>query len=388
MPLIKYAALPTARMSVFYLASYYKDIAVVDFSTSGHALYNYGHLNRLEPLLENADRRIFSTHLSEVDIALGDTKRLYKATEEAVNSGYTNILLMPSSIASTLGLDLESYANELSNTFNVNVFTVNVGLNDDYYKGREDYLMSMRRFCKDRDSSKSNTYNLLGGTPSYVARQNHKAIADLIKGRLNIECNFDNLNASRACDWNKAGRAKLNVVTTKSAVKIAEYFKNIYGIPYIFACGWGKASEDMFLAKTASFFDVKYDVKLDNTYQFVMIQLRNILLMNRPKIVCYGDIDKLISIKAFLEELSIQAEYYCSHKTDDYKYVLSDEFIEKYASSDNVVISYDRICRQFKKYVEIDDMGLDYRLLTPLSKADFGIEGAYRFAESLSKLFF
>lgn len=388
MPLNKYAALPTAGMAVFYLASYCKDLAVIDFSTVGHGLYNYGHLNRLEPLPENADRRIFSTHLSEVDIALGDTKRLYRATEEAVNSGYKNIFLMLSSIASKLGLDLEAYANELSNAFNVNIFTVNVDLNDDYYKGRDAFLMSMSCFCKDRNPIKSNTYNLLGGTPSYVSKQNHKVMADLIKEQLNIDCNFDNLNAGSVCDWDKVAKAKLNIVTTKRDVKIAQFLESAYVILYIYACGWGMDLQDYFLAKVASFFGMKYIAVPNSTHEFVMLQLKNIILINQPKIVCYGDVDKIASIKVLFDKLNIQSEYYCSYKTDDCKQLLPDKFIMKCASTDSVVVSYDRICKQFKTSVVIDYMDLDYYLLIPLSKADFNINGAYRFAENLSKLFF
>lgn len=388
MSLIKYAALPTARMSIFYLASYYNDLAIVDFSTSGHGLYNYGHLTRLEPLpAKNIDQRIFSTHLMEVDIALGDTTRLVKAVEEAVNSGYNNILLLPSSISAVLGFDLEGYAVELSTKFDVNVFTIKTSLNDDFYKGREAFLDSMTRFCNDKNRIKSSTYNLLGGNPSYIARQNHKNIETLIKDRLNMECNFDNLNASSVYDWNLAGTAKLNIVTSKCAINTAEFLKKTYGTPYIIACGLGKFAEDSLITEFASFFELTCDVKNDNVYEFVMFQMRNILAMNRPKIVCYVDIDKITSIKTLFEELGVQAEYYCSHKNDDYKYILPDDFIETYASQDIVAVSYDRICRQFSRAVEIDQIGLDYHLLTPLDKSDFGVSSAYEFVEKLSNLF-
>ena len=49
MPLNKYAAFPSARMEAFYLASRYRDLAIIDFSTNGHGVYNYGHLMRLAP---------------------------------------------------------------------------------------------------------------------------------------------------------------------------------------------------------------------------------------------------------------------------------------------------------------------------------------------------
>ena len=98
MPLTKYAAFPSARMEAFYLASRYRDLAIIDFSTNGHGVYNYGHLMRLAP--GRAQSAFYSVPLTEVDIALGNFSRLYTAAEEAARDGYKNILLLPSSISS------------------------------------------------------------------------------------------------------------------------------------------------------------------------------------------------------------------------------------------------------------------------------------------------
>ena len=106
MPLIQYACLPTARMEMFYSAMRYPDLAVLDFSMNGHALYNYGSLPWLSEQV--VSRQSYSTHMTELDIALGDTGRLRRAAEELREKGFRQAFLMPSSVASVLGLDLKA----------------------------------------------------------------------------------------------------------------------------------------------------------------------------------------------------------------------------------------------------------------------------------------
>lgn len=389
MPLVKYAALPTARMSIFYAAVVYRDLAVIDFSTNGHGLYNYGHLLRLQPFFpDNAAARIFSTHITEVDIALGDRSRLDNAIREATEAGFRHILLMPSSIAAVLGFDLESDAVRLSRDFGVDVFTVPAGLNTDFYAGQTAFLLAMsRHFCGDGNGAHRD-YQLLGGAPSLQARRSHDALSALLKDRLGLACGFDSLNATSVEDWAHANDAEISIVTAQSAVPTARHLQEKYGIPYCFACGLGRCEEEKFLEQVAAHFGLDGSARHDETYAFVLMQMKNILAVNRPAIVCYADVDRLLALSAVFEELETEVEMICSHENERYLHLLPDDFITRYAPRDVVVISYDRVCRAFPRAVEVDQMGLDFRLQTPLYRPDFGVQGAYLLFEQLSELFF
>lgn len=389
MSLIKYAAFPTARMSVFYMASDYADLAVIDFSTNGHGLYNYGHLPRLNPSVPYVlGKRIYSVHLTEVDIALGDTSRLFLAVEEAMNAGFRNVLLMPSSIAAVIGFDLDAYADEASRKFGINVFAVHAGLSDDFYIGSERFLQAAAKtFCKS--SAKSDkTYNLLGGSPSWQAKASHRALNEALEKRVGLVNLFDNLNSSEIIAWSDAASACLNIVTSESAVPAAEYIKEKFGIPYVLFNVLGKKSEVEFFDGIAKRFGCSYEPNDDSAYDFVTLQMTNILAVNNPKIVCYADIDRLSRLKAFFKELDFEVTCFCSHKTKRFPTIYPDAFIEKYRSDNVTVLSYDSICRHFSHSVEIDQLGIDYRLQTPLYKPDWGINGAYRLCERLSDVVF
>ena len=122
MPLKKYISLPTARMQMAYSLSQYRDVAVLDFSTAGHGVFHYGHLPWIQPLPQNEN--LYTTHLTEIDLALGDNSRLVSAVEELAERGYTNLFLLPSSLGSVLGFDLQAMAEELSARFRIRILTV------------------------------------------------------------------------------------------------------------------------------------------------------------------------------------------------------------------------------------------------------------------------
>lgn len=389
MSLIKYAALPTARMSVFYIASNYTDLAIIDFSTSGHGLYNYGHLPRLSPSVPyDLEKRIYSVHLTEVDIALGDTSRLFLAVEEAKNAGFKNVLLLPSSIAAVIGFDLDAYADEASRKYGVNVFAVHTDLSDDFYVGSWCFMLTAARtFCKSAAKS-DKTFNLLGGSPSWQAKASHRALSGALEKRLGLDCVFDNLNIGEINAWSSAASASMNIVTSESALPAAEYIKVKYGTPYVLFGALGRKSQNEFFAGIAKHFGCSYEPDDDGAYDFVTLQMRNILAVNNPKIVCYADIDRINRLKSFFCELDFEATYFCSHKNDFFPTVAPDAFIEKYRGSDLTVLSYDSICRLFPHSVEIDQLGIDYRLQTPLYKPDWGTDGAYRLCERLCDVVF
>ena len=206
MPLNKYAAFPSARMEAFYLASRYRDLAIIDFSTNGHGVYNYGHLMRLAP--GRAQSAFYSVPLTEVDIALGNFSRLYTAAEEAARDGYKNILLLPSSIGSVLGFDFKAYAEDISRVSGVNMFTLPLKLSDDFYSGREAFLFSMVRFVGKEKSFAESAFNLLGGDATYQAQCDHIYLSELIESSFGLKLNIDSTRNERVEAWKHIGMQK------------------------------------------------------------------------------------------------------------------------------------------------------------------------------------
>ena len=387
MPLIKHMSLPTARMAVFYLASECADLAVVDFSTDGHGLYNYGHLLRLNPIVpKESDERIFSTHITEVDIALGDTSRLENAVREICDKEkYQNILLLPSSLACVLGWDLQGMAKDLSEKYGVNIFTVSGGFEDDFFQGQEAFYLAAVQLA-EKTTVCEKTYNLLGGI-SVQDKGAHRALQAKL-APLGLQCNFDSANAGTFSAWQNAAAAELNIVTSRSTLAAADMLKQNFGIPYLLAPGIGKIAEDEFMHDIAVHFGGEFTSTSNAEYNFALLQTKNILEFQRTKIIVYADSDKIESMKPFFGELNVPVEMICSHTDMGYIHLSPDAFIGKYRDAESVILSYDSICREFPRSIVIAYSGLDYHLITPLYKPNFGIDGAYWLMEKLCNLYF
>ena len=379
MPLRKYAATASARMQTLYAASRYKDLAVLDFSTSGHGVYNNGHLPWITHSSENAN--IFSTHITEVDISLGDTSRLFRAAEELKSRGYKYIYLMPSSLASVLGFDLKALASEISDKFGIDAFTVPSRLNDDFYAGASAFTYALAtKFVSDKPRKKSG-FNLLGGLTGQD-EQNHEYISGLIARELKLKPNFDGLAADKLSDWYSVADAEINVVTSKYALKTAEYYLKNFSIPYVYFRPLGKSSEDEALALVAETLGKKFESETDSVYERAKIQIKNILEFTAPQIVCYANTDILTSLKSLFDEIGYAAEYFCTHAGGDFGYAEADKFVDE--NKDKFVLSSDRICSFIPKSVVVEKSGLDFGFVVPLPDAYVGKEGAYRFMKAFA----
>lgn len=385
MPVVKYAAFPTARIEAFNQTTQYTDLATLDFSTQGHGVYNYGNLTRLEPL--PVFKTAYSTHITEVDIALGDMTKLKNAVKSLADNGYKNVYLMQSSLASVLGIDLNSCAEECAREFGVNVFTSETRLHDDCFIGAQEILYTLSHFATDCAFPKDG-FNLFGGRLTPENKDNHKYLAELIEKELQLPLKFDSLNASLLSEWKDVSGALLNVVTAKSAIKTAESLKARFGTPYIYFLPFGQESEERGLRNIANVGNVDYMVSDDKVYALALTQFRNIIGVSSPKIVCYSDADRLLALKEFFSGICDSVEYMCSHADNNFKSTDINDFIEKYADRDCFVLSYDRVCKYMKKSVSIENLGLDYKLLTPLRNVTCGKEGAYRLMEKMANILF
>ena len=385
MPLIQYASFPSARMEAFYFASHYRDLAVIDFSTNGHGVYNFGHLIRLAP--RKPDAALYSIRLTEIDIALGDFSRLYAAVEEAVRDGYINILLLPSSIGNVLGFDLKAYARDISDRLNIRMFTLPLKLSDDFYCGREEFMFAMAQFAEEKATSGVPSFNLLGGSATYRAQCEHSYLARLLSDAFGLTLNFDSCFAETVGEWNLVNQAQINVVTSRYALRTAEYLKKKFGTPYVYFYPIGKRALDHMLKQIADLLGRDYQCDRDEIYEFAAFQFSNILRARKQVIVCYADMDKVFALQNFLNEFGIEPQCYCTHKNTVYPYLQADDFIEKFRNAEVISISNDCVCKHLKFAISIEYIGLDYNLQVPLKDVWIGTEGAYRIMLKISKIY-
>lgn len=378
MGLMRYGCFPTARMQLCYLTAGYQDLAVLDFSTRGHALFNYGHRGWMSPAAP--EDRLFSAQLSETDIATGSSKKLYAAVDEILDKGYRHIFLLPTALSEVMGQDLEGLVTELQDR--ADIFTVKVKLNADYYEGSEKLYTALAKRYAVPCERRPFTYNILGGY-TYADQIDHGHIRELLEG-LDLKCAIDVQKIPSLQALEELPLAAVNIVTSKFALKAAQELKRANGTPYVIFDTLTPQGEDRFLAAVAELTGREAPAsRQDGIYDGLRTQLGNILSVTAPEIVCYGDTDKLSALEEFFGGLYDRVTYLCSHKRGDYPYASPDEVVSRYG--DRVVLTYDHLCRYIPMSLPIAESGLIYRLHTPLKDYTIGRDGGYRLMKALGE---
>lgn len=96
----------SSRMGMLFILLQVKGLAILEYGSMGHTLYQYK-----DAYLRGIDiqANCYSTHLSEYDIALGDTQRLHDAINQLLTKEEVEaVILLPSSIGEMVGIDLQA----------------------------------------------------------------------------------------------------------------------------------------------------------------------------------------------------------------------------------------------------------------------------------------
>jgi nitrogenase molybdenum-iron protein alpha/beta subunit len=98
-------------MGTLWTISTIRDAAVVEFGCMGHMMYSGVTLENAGVL--NGCKR-YSTHIDEMDIALGDISKLAATISYVIKRDNPRIIfLLPSSIPEVIGMDLRADAKQL-----------------------------------------------------------------------------------------------------------------------------------------------------------------------------------------------------------------------------------------------------------------------------------
>ena len=364
MGLNKYSSLKSARMALYNKFALIKDLAIVELSTSGHGVYNYGDLAYKYPTIIKDN--LYSTSINEVEISIGLFTKVENAIKEAISDGYKNIFLLPSSLVLMLGIDLNLLANKYKKLFDINIFTINIKMHE------------------------TNSYAIIGGENS-IANYNKKLeVKKLINTYFNCKCLLIDSNNIKLEDYLKLSKVQFIIITSLSALKLAENLKERYGINYFYFNSINYQSINKTLNNISTTLNIQFKKKgllKINTDTFN--QINNVLHYSNPKILIYADEDNLNLFKDYFELFNYtNVTYYSMYESANYQKINADELIDKYKKRKVVIISSDTICKYFKKSIAINYDGLTYNLVTDIDRSLFSIDSFYEFSKKLIKEIF
>ena len=241
MGLYKYYSIPSDRMGALWTLLSIRGACILEFGTAGTTRFA---LNNFHKMRGAQNSQLYTTHLDENDIAMGDVSRMDKAIEDIVNEGVTkHIFLMSSTVSSVIGIDIEAYCNIYSEQYPEVKFTYisNDGFKGDWTLGVKNALETLvTHIPKDTNRSKNFTYNIIGAcADDYNYAADCIEIDRIMKEALNGE-NICTLTSNTSIEQiEKMGAAHLNIVMRSEGEEAAKILEKNFEVPYVMGRPYG-----------------------------------------------------------------------------------------------------------------------------------------------------
>lgn len=240
MSLVRFLPTPSDRMGILWSLLSVEGSVIVEYGPAGTTHYSMGLFGELGIDQEN---RLFSTHMSEDDVVMGDVTRLENALIE-VDEGYHPkvIFVVASSVSAIIGTDLRGVCAYMQEKVNARLIAFEQGgFRGDYSIGiKEAYRLLVEQIAEPAVEKQPDTYNIFGASAwSYRNASDVNEIKRLMKEAFGMECHACLCHATSAEAIRTMGCAEINLVLRDEALLAAKYLQDKCGMPFVEGAPYG-----------------------------------------------------------------------------------------------------------------------------------------------------
>lgn len=322
MSLCRYYPAPSDRMAIIWSLMPIGNAVVLEYGPAGTTHFGGGLYSSLGLEL---GRSLFTTHISEDDVVMGDVSRLENAILEIDEAYHPEIIfVVAAAVIAVIGTDIAGVCHYMQEKVNARLISFEEGgFRGDYTYGlRSVYRMLAREVVKPCDK-KPKTYNILGASAgSFRIRSDVWEIQNLMREAFGYECGCVMGLECDVSELRDMGGAEINLVLRTEAVEAAEILKEKCGTPYVYDSPYGYGGTLDWLGKISETIGCEINPKLAARLKE---KIRRLSPMGGPmgmgmmgavkrKASLQGDYDTLLGFRRALEELNIDVENaVCSH---------------------------------------------------------------------------
>lgn len=239
--------LPTNEyLGVLWTLAGVKDVAVINHGTGGCNFFEFATASKMTKQL--IYDRYCSTGMEQEDIALSGGEDKLKAVikEMVAKDKFSLIVIVSNPVSSLIGVDIEAVAKEVEDEIDVPIITFDhVVWNEGAEKGIEKVFCKLvEHFCpKDADVKENSgdqfSVNIIGPTvQTFNWKADEKELKRLLSS-MGIDINTILTYETTTDAIKQMPKANLNIVTCTAGLKVAEYFKEHFHIPYLYGLPYG-----------------------------------------------------------------------------------------------------------------------------------------------------
>ncbi len=238
--LYKYLPLPSDRMGVIWALSTIKDAYIIEYGPAGTTHYALEGLTQYNGELQ---AKLYTTHLEEEDLIMGDSGRLAETIKE-VDEHYSPpvIFVLASSISSIVGVDIESICQELRDKVRAKLICfTGGGFRGDYTQGLREVLTVLAgQIVQGPREKLKGTYNIIGGTiDAYNFAADLQEIQNIMSGGFGYRAHTVFTANTSIKEIEQASQAEFNLVLRSEGLQCAEILQEKYGMPFVYGSPYG-----------------------------------------------------------------------------------------------------------------------------------------------------
>ena len=321
MSLVRFLPTPSDRMGIIWSLLAVQGAIVLEYGPAGTTHYSMGLYGGLGLRFQN---RLFTTHMSEDDVVMGDVTRLEEALIELDKSYAPQVIfVVASSVTAVIGTDIKGVCRYMQREVKAKLVAFEQGgFRGDYSIGlAETYKLLVKNLPKKDVQAQKGVYNIIGASAwRYRMASDIWEVKSLLTEALGLSC-----NACLCCDTSvdeleSLGRAQVNIVLGNEGLAAAKLLEEKFGTPYVYAVPYGYSG-------TAAFLESVGEAVGEAPSPMVLMRLRmkekgmGMLSMfammggsKTKQAVVKGDYDLVRGVSAFLEKAGIKVVHkMCAH---------------------------------------------------------------------------
>lgn len=314
MSLHRYLPTPSDRMGVIWTLLTVKDAVVLEYGPAGTTHFSIGAYSNMGL---NTEHRIFTTHLGEDDIIMGDVTRLENAIREIDENYHPRIIyIVSSAVVSIIGADIKGVCKYMQAETVARLIPVDTGgFKGDYSLGlKEGWLLIVKSMCSEKQERSERTYNILGASPyNYRIKSDVAEVRRLMKEGFDMECKVVLGEEESTVSLYGMSKACINLVLQAEAIPAAEYLKHEFGTPYIYQAPYGYNGTESWLSKIAEILGKQVSASLlgelkERRRESGSFRMYAGMYSGReetPKVAVVGEYDMVVGISDAMEEISL-----------------------------------------------------------------------------------
>lgn len=307
MSLVRYLPTPSDRMGILWSLLSVEGSVILEYGPAGTTHYSMSLFGELGIDQEN---RLFSTHMSEDDVVMGDVTRLEQALIE-VDEGYQPkvIFVVASSVSAIIGTDLRGVCAYMQEKVHARLIAFEQGgFRGDYSIGiKEAYRLLVEQLAEPSVEKKPDTYNILGASAwTYRNASDVNEVKRLMKEAFGMECHACLCHETSAEAIRTMGCAEVNLVLRDEALPAAKLLQDKCGTPIVEGAPYGYEGTLNWLEQIAKLLNREINPRVVARLKKRIMESRQyrmytmMLKVNKPAVTIMGEYMTVQGLAAFM----------------------------------------------------------------------------------------